>query len=92
MLFQQPVQVPQFRNQFIARGFAVGQPDNTLGIENVLARFVLADEERRHFRAQRWCYRGSIDDWIDVGPIGPVDRLARQLIKTLGTDAFFGLF
>ena len=55
-------------------------------------RFILADEERRDFRAQRWCYRGSIDDWIEVGPIGPVDQLARQLIKTLGTDAFFGLF
>ena len=55
-------------------------------------RFILADEERRDFRAQRWCYRGSIDDWIDVGSIEPVDRLARQLIKTLGTDAFFGLF
>jgi hypothetical protein len=31
-------------------------------------RFILADAERRTFRVQRWCYLGSIDDWIDVGP------------------------
>lgn len=30
-------------------------------------RFVLADAERRTVRAERWCYLGSIDDWIDIG-------------------------
>lgn len=55
-------------------------------------RFILADEEQRTFRAERWCYLGSIDDWIDVGPMGTVYRLARQLIPKLGTDQFFELF
>jgi hypothetical protein len=27
-------------------------------------RFILDDHETREFYAQRWCYRGSIDDWI----------------------------
>lgn len=52
-------------------------------------RFILADAERRTFRVERMCYLGSIDDWIDVGPMGPVDRLARQLIPRLGTGQFF---
>jgi hypothetical protein len=52
-------------------------------------RFILADEEQRTFRVERWCYLGSIDDWIDVGPMGPVDRLARHWIPRLGTDRFF---
>jgi len=55
-------------------------------------RFILTDAEQRTFRTERWCYLGSIDDWIDVGPMGPVDRLARQWIPRLGTDAFFGLY
>jgi hypothetical protein len=55
-------------------------------------RFILADAERRTFRVERWCYLGSIDDWIDVGPMGPLDRLARQLIPKLGTERFFELF
>ena len=53
-------------------------------------RFILADKKRRTFRAERVSYFG--DDWIDVGPTGSVDRLARQVIPTLGTDAFFDLF
>jgi len=55
-------------------------------------RFILVDAERRTFRAERWCYLGSIDDWIDIGPMGTVDRLARQLIPKLGTEQFFELF
>jgi hypothetical protein len=55
-------------------------------------RFILADAEQRTFRVERWCYLGSIDDWIDVGPMGPVDRLARHWIPRLGTDRFFELF
>jgi len=52
-------------------------------------RFILADAEQRTFRTERWCYLGSIDDWIHVGPMGPVDRLACQWIPKLGTDALF---
>jgi len=55
-------------------------------------RFILADLERRTFRTERWCYLGSIDDWIDVGPMGLVDRLACHWIPRLGTDQFFELF
>ena len=55
-------------------------------------RFILADAERRTFRVERWCYLGSIDDWIHVGPTGPLDRLARHWIPRLGTDQFFELF
>jgi hypothetical protein len=54
-------------------------------------RFILADEAERTFRAERWCYRGSIDDWIFVD-VGPVAKLARRMIPTLGTDAFYELF
>ncbi len=54
-------------------------------------RFILCDEARRTFRIERWCYRGSIDDWIDIGSSGPVDRLARQTVPNLGSEAFFGL-
>ena len=53
-------------------------------------RFTVIDEELRTFQAERMCYLGSIDDWIHIG-IGQVDRLARELIPRLGTDAFFGL-
>ena len=52
-------------------------------------RFILADVKQRTFRVERMCYLGGIDDWIDVGPMGPIDQLARLWIPRLDTDAFF---
>lgn len=46
------------------------------------------DAENHTFRAQRWCYLGSIDDWIDID-YGSIDRLAKELIPLLGTDELF---
>ena len=57
-----------------------------------ILRFVLQDAEQREFTAQRWCFRGSIDDWIYAGYSGAIENLARQLIPVLGTDEFFELF
>jgi hypothetical protein len=56
-------------------------------------RFILVDAERRTFRAQRMCYRGSVDGFIDLHlDWGPIEELARRLIPTLGTDRFFDLY
>ena len=55
-------------------------------------RFVLANAERRTFRAERWCYLGSIDDWIDIGVPGPITELSLDLIPRLGTDRFFDVY
>src|SRR5262249_21188680 len=32
-----------------------------------LLRFALVDAQRRSFATQRWCFLGSIDNWIYVG-------------------------
>jgi hypothetical protein len=55
-------------------------------------RFILADATKRTFRVERMCYRSSVDGWLDVHHWGPVDRLARDWIPRLGTDAFFELY
>jgi hypothetical protein len=55
-------------------------------------RFILVDEGRRTFRAERWCYLGSIDDWIDIGAPGRLKKLARNLIPKLGTERFFEMY
>jgi hypothetical protein len=58
-------------------------------------RFVLDDEEKRIFHAERWCYKGSIDDWIELharGSRGPIKKLARELVPKLDTEAFFDLW
>jgi len=55
-------------------------------------RFILLDPTRRQFGAERMCYLGSIADWLELGQRGPVVKLARALIPTLGTDQFYELW
>jgi hypothetical protein len=57
-----------------------------------IMKFIISDEENRLFRAQRMCYFGSVDDWIDIEYNKSIEELANKLIPTLGTDAFFELF
>jgi hypothetical protein len=56
-----------------------------------IMRFILDDPEKRDYHAERWCFRGSIDDWIYAGQSGEIETLARELIPTLGTDDFYEL-
>ena len=39
-------------------------------------RFTLVDEDDRTFRVQRWCFRGSIDRWIDLWSQGSEGKLS----------------
>jgi hypothetical protein len=54
-----------------------------------VVRFTLLDREKRTFQTERWCYLGGIDDWIDIGSIGSVRRLARKFVPLLGSDELF---
>ena len=53
--------------------------------------FILDDKEQRLFTAQRYCFRGSIDDWIDIDH-GKLAQLVRTYVKHLGYESYFELF
>ena len=55
-------------------------------------RFTLLDSEQRLFGAERMCYLGDIDGWLDLFKTGSVATLADALIPTLGTEEFFELW
>lgn len=55
-----------------------------------MMRFVLIDQERRDFRVDRWCYRGSIDDWIDLN-YGSSRNLVEEYCRHLGRESFYEL-
>jgi len=57
-----------------------------------IMRFILNSFEGRIFIPQRWCFRGSIDDWIIAGDSGKIQILVEKLIPKLGTDEFFELY
>jgi hypothetical protein len=57
-----------------------------------ILRFILADAEKRIFRVERMCYRSMLYGWLDIHDSGTAAQLARRLIPTLGSDAFFELY
>ena len=56
-----------------------------------MMQFLLEDAKRRTFTAQRYCFIGSIDDWIDIGH-GSLRKLVKRYVKHLGHESYFDLF
>jgi hypothetical protein len=56
-----------------------------------MLRFELVNSDTREYSAERWCLRGSIDNWIMLGGFGPLAKLVEKLAKHLGQESFFEL-
>lgn len=41
-------------------------------------RFILTDPAHRRFTPERFCFRGSVDDWINIGPPAPLAALLKN--------------
>jgi hypothetical protein len=57
-----------------------------------MLQFILEDEKRRLFMAQRFCFRGAIEDWIGIGALDTLTNLVRTYVKHLGKESYFDLF
>jgi hypothetical protein len=57
-----------------------------------MMRLVLIDNEERKFVPERYCFLGSIDDWIHIGGPDKLENLIKRYLKHLGKDSFFELF
>ncbi len=55
-------------------------------------QFVLIDEEKRIFITQRYCFLGSIDDWIEIGKPDTLPNLVKTYVKHLGQDSYYELY
>lgn len=55
-------------------------------------QFVLIDKKRRTFMAQRYCFSGSIDDWIDIGRSDKLVNLVKKYLPHLEQDSYFDLY
>jgi hypothetical protein len=56
-------------------------------------RFVLVDAEKRLFLAERFCFRGSVDDWIDIGGgLGQLPMLLKKFVRHPGHESLYDLF
>jgi hypothetical protein len=56
-------------------------------------RFTLLDPQERLFIAERFCFRGSIDDWMHLLGGGPdsLETLLKRYVEHLGEESFYEL-
>ncbi len=60
--------------------------------EHRCLKFTLCDDDKRLFAASRWCYRGSIDDWLPLCcGAKPLSQLAKNYCRHIGEESFFEL-
>ena len=78
-----------------------GRSDDVSVIEDVIniavtyspiMKFTLESETKRTFIAERYCFLGSIDDWIYIGEPDSLKNLVKKYFKHLDQDSFFDLF
>jgi hypothetical protein len=57
-----------------------------------MMRFGLQDQNRRLFLPERYCFRGSVEDWISIGAPDQLATLIAKFLKHLGQDSFYELY
>jgi hypothetical protein len=56
-----------------------------------MMKFILIDTKDRIFKVQRYCFRGSIDGWIEIGGVGKLQDILKEYVKYLGHDSYYEL-
>jgi hypothetical protein len=56
-----------------------------------MLKSILVDDQRRTFATQRYCFLGSVDDWIDIGKHEKLTTLVKRYVKHLGKDSYVEL-
>ena len=54
-------------------------------------RFKLIRKKERVFEAQRFCFRGGVEDWISLHHEGTLDELCQYYLTHLGKESFYEL-
>ena len=56
-----------------------------------MLRFSLESEDQRGFLVQRYCFLGSIDDWIHLESSSSLKDMVKKYCRHLGKKSFFDL-
>jgi hypothetical protein len=56
-----------------------------------MLRFKLANPDTREYRAERWCFRGSIDGWIPLPGCGTLAQVVEPYAQHLDQESFYDL-
>ena len=57
-----------------------------------MLQFGLVDREKRTFITERYCFLGSVDDWIQIGGPDTLPKLVKKFVKHLGKESYYELY
>lgn len=77
---------------FQARGLDAASEVAKFTTYSPILQFVLINQEKRTFLTRRYCFLGSIDDWIDIGRPDTLPKLVKEYVKHLGQDSYYELY
>jgi hypothetical protein len=60
-------------------------------VYSAMFRFKLINEKKRLFAVDRWCFKGSIDNWFPLESAQSLEKQARQFLPHLGKESFYEL-
>ncbi len=56
-----------------------------------MMQFVLDDRKTREFSVERWCFRGSVDGWVELDSSTDLKALVKKYSRHLGKESFYEL-
>lgn len=84
-------ELTKFIEMFPLRGKNINTLINQAIHYSPVLQFKIVDDSRRHFITRRYCYLGSIDDWVEIGEIGILSELVKKYVKHIGKESYFYL-
>jgi hypothetical protein len=74
------------RHEHFVREFALRS-----GTFTAMMRFRLVNSQKRLFDAERFCFRGSVDNWIPISRSEKLPALAKRFVTHLDKESFYDL-
>lgn len=81
-----------FRSIAFLRMIDTSELVRTATTYSAVFRFILQDAEKRLFTLERYCFKGSIDDWMVIAGPEKLESLAKEYLKHLGQESFYELY
>jgi len=53
---------------------------------------IVQDKSGKYFEVKRYCYRGSVDDWITIGVESDIGVVGDKYLTHIGKDSYYELF
>lgn len=81
-----------FRSLAFPRMIDASELSRKVTTYSAMFRFTLQNPDKRLFTLERYCFKGSIDDWLYIAGPEELETLTKKYLKHLGQESFYELY